>query len=117
MPGYFELEPELELTPDPEIWGAWWKKHGEHARPGMRYRWGNAWTPRDNVWELERAISLPRERRLAWLELIVRTGGDIPFDERDFVVRQRRQIRQWKEYIATRGERTTPGSWPRRTSR
>jgi hypothetical protein len=117
MRGYFELEPEMELTADPEIWSAWWAKHGPHARPGVRHRWGNPWTPRDNVWELERSLSLPRERRLAWLELVVRTSGDIPFDERDFVVRQRRQIEQWKQFVAARGERATPGSWPRRTSR
>jgi hypothetical protein len=102
-------ERELKLTEDADAWTAWWKKHRARANLHQRYRYGHLWSPQDNLWELSEAIATPRERRLAHLELIVRVGGEIPFDPRDFIFRQERQLEAWKSMVAR--ARVAPGSW------
>jgi len=106
----FEPPPvELELTKDVEVWAAWWEQHQGRAKHGKRYRWGHLWSPQDNLWELEHALASMRERRLAYHELIARTGGVHPFDPRDFVVRQEAAIAQWRQAPELR--RAAAGSW------
>jgi hypothetical protein len=99
-----------ELTAKAEIWAAWWNKHKARANLKLRYRFGHRWSPKDNLWELTDAHALPRERALAHLELVVRTGGALPFDARDFIARQEQQLDAWRSFLATR--RGPTGTWP-----
>ena len=100
---------ELLLAKDAEVWAAWWKRHRGRASPGKRHRWGHLWSARDDLWELEDSLASPRERRLAYHELVARTGGTHPFDPRDFVIRQEAALARWRQ--APELERAAAGSW------
>lgn len=104
-------EVEIELTDDAEIWQAWWDAFGREAQPQKRYRFGHAWSVADNLWELEEGPGTWRARRIAYLELVARTGIQLPVDTRAFVVRQRRQIKEWDEALAVRRDRAPEGRW------
>ncbi|HLL01397.1 MAG TPA: hypothetical protein VK539_12480 [Myxococcaceae bacterium] len=107
--GFVPPPVELELSKDARVWAAWWKRHQGRATGSRRYRWGHAWSAQDNLWEMEHALASMRERRLAYHELVARTGGTYPFDPRDFVVRQAQAIAQWAQAPELR--RVSPGSW------
>lgn len=107
--GFVPPPVELELSTDAEVWASWWKQHQGRASLTKRYRWGHPWSPQDNLWELEEALSSMRERRFAYLELVARTGGTHPFDPRDFVCRQEAAIAQWRQAPELR--RVPAGSW------
>lgn len=110
--------PALELTDKASLWADWWEKHGRHARKGTRYRFGHEWSPRTSLWELECRDSLPLERRLAHVELAVRTGGAIPLDREDFVVRQLGQLEAWRAHVeAAARRREADGGWSTRYAR
>lgn len=106
---------EGPLCPDLGPWAEWWMRYGHgKADPHVRYRWGHRWSTRDNLYELERGVSSPADRRTAWLELCARTGGTLPFEHDAFVVRQRAQIASWAEYLGREHARARAGHWPRR---
>lgn len=102
----------VPLSLDADRWAAWWERYGRAAEPRVRYRWGHRWSTRDDLYELRDAVASPDERRLAYLELCVRTGGTLPFDAREFVVRQRAQVDAWAQYLGPTHERARPGTWP-----
>ncbi|MCP3098223.1 hypothetical protein LZ198_04940 [Myxococcus sp. K15C18031901] len=101
---------ELELSVDPKVWAAWWAKHKTRASGTKRYRWGHLWSTQDNLWELEHAPASMRERRIAWHELVARTGATHPFDPQDFVARQQAAINRWREAPEVR--HVAAGAWP-----
>jgi len=107
--GFSPPADELELTADPAVWKAWWHQHGGRAVLTQRYRWGHLWSSQDNLWELEQAPASPRERRLAFHELVARTGAFHPFDPQDFVARQQAAIAVWREAPELR--RAVTGAW------
>lgn len=101
------------LSADIGLWGDWWMRYGHGvADPRVRYRWGHVWSTRDDLHELEGALSSPAERRAAHLELCARTGGTLPFEPDAFVVRQRAQIAAWSEYLGPSHGRAPAGRWP-----
>jgi hypothetical protein len=107
---------EAILSEDPDLWRAWWEAYGPRADPARRYRFGHQWTALDNLFEMEVAAGTARTRRLAYIELVARTGVELPFDPRSFVVRQRRQLAEWREAIAVRRDRAPAGTWRHRLS-
>jgi hypothetical protein len=104
-------EAELVLLEDPAAWRAWWAEHGRRPDPRARWQHGHRWTLRDALWELAEGATSSRERTLAWAELSARTGARIPFDAREWVVRQRRQVGAWGEYVALRAAGAAAGTW------
>ena len=85
----YELPGILDGTPD--AWEAWWKTHGRRADPKVRYRWGHAWSPRDNRWELEHGEFLQRDRPFAACELNLRSSS-FTLDWLGFVGSQRHEV-------------------------
>jgi hypothetical protein len=104
-------EVEILLSDDAELWQAWWDELGRDAQPQKRYRFGHAWSVADNLWELQEGPGTWRTRRIAYLELVARTGIQLPVDTRAFVVRQQRQIKEWDEALAVRRDRAPEGRW------
>ncbi len=100
----------IPLCADPEAWRAWWKEHGKRVRPGTRLRFGRPWTPGDDLRELEHPLSVPRRRRLAYLELCARMPGAAPLDIEAFIARQRRELAALGDLAAR--TRAAPGTWP-----
>lgn len=100
--GFFGYEPEPELSDAPELWWAWWKRHRARAESDLRYRYGHAYSLHDSLWELEGEDFTNGRREVAQVELIAWSGGTLPLDRDDFVVRQRRQLAAWREYLSHR---------------
>jgi hypothetical protein len=86
----YELPGILDGTPD--AWEAWWKAHGRSADPKVRYRWGHAWSPRDNRWELEHGEFLQRDRPFAAMELAVRARAAVSLSWLALVRSQREAV-------------------------
>ncbi|MEZ4338244.1 MAG: hypothetical protein R3B82_16610 [Sandaracinaceae bacterium] len=105
------------LVEDPAVWAAHWQRYGDAAREDRRYRFGHEWTTRDNYWEMAEGYAARRERRLAYLELCARAGGNLPFDPHTWVVRQRPQLQAWKDYLGPAHTRATRGLWTSRLVR
>ena len=107
--------PTDQLSLDPEAWTAWWKKHQASCRSSSRYRYGHAWSPEDNLWQMEDPLAVRADRWRAHLELVARTGETIPFEPDAFVARQRKQIQEWRNVCNGRRHLSgTPGGWPLR---
>ncbi|MDY7231165.1 hypothetical protein [Hyalangium rubrum] len=106
-----------DLTDKAPIWSAWWSKHDRNAKAGTRYRFGHVWSPRISLWELESQDALPAQRRLAHVELAVRTGGAIPLDRGDFVARQLTQLEAWKTHVEAGARRSKADGWATRYAR
>ena len=101
------------LSADIPAWRAWWARWGPRAAPSIRWRHGRPWTL-EAVWrELAEHAATPWERTWAWTELCVRTGRALPFDARDWVAPQRRQVEAWRDYIALRRKDFVDGQWQR----
>ncbi|HEX8699677.1 MAG TPA: hypothetical protein VF815_12615 [Myxococcaceae bacterium] len=109
--------PVLELTDDAALWSAWWAEHGRGAKADTRYRFGHLWSPRSTLWELEFQDSLPATRKLAHVELAVRTGGAIPLDRQDFVATQLAQLAAWKAHVDAGARRSRVDGWATRYAR
>jgi hypothetical protein len=99
--GYRAPEVSSDLVDDPDAWTTWWHRHGRSAEETARYRFGHRWSVRDDLWELDSAASRA-DRWLAYLELVARTGGTLPFDPEAFVSQQRQQVSAWREHLAHR---------------
>jgi len=93
---------EAIFTTKPDVWSAWWDKHGKAARPGTRYRFGHVWSLADDLRQIESRLATRAQRWPAYLELCARSGANLPFDPDAFVVRQRRQIADWSAHLAQR---------------
>lgn len=100
-------------TCNAETWAQWLSEHRMRAQSGARYRFGRPYTLLDNVWELSADASRGRARRFAWLELRARMRDQTCFNERAFVVTQRRQLASLQTQVQSRP--MTPGAWPIRS--
>ncbi len=112
----FAPPPMVEaLSLDADAWTAWWKKHQANSRSSTRYRYGHAWSPEDNLWQMEDPLSSRSDRWWAHLELVARMGKTIPFDPDAFVARQRKQIQEWRNvWNGRRNASGMLGGWPLR---
>lgn len=104
---------EALLLEDVAAWRQWWKAHGHRARPEVRWRYGRPWTLDATLWELAERDATPWERTWAWTELVARTGRAIPFDPREWVTVQRKQIDAWRDFVALRHGAFAAGTWSR----
>jgi hypothetical protein len=105
--GVHHREPPQRIAP----WRTWWGLREGEFSPQTRYRFGRPFSIQQTLWELDAADSTARERRLAALELVVRSGSSLPFDALDFVVRQRRQLHAWRALLDARGGSVRGGAW------
>jgi len=96
----FRPPPPFEvLSDDAAVWSAWWTKHRGRAQPGLRTRWGRAFSPAALLWEVDEGPFGPEDRTLAWMELVVRTGELLPLHVDDFVARQERELDGWRRVV------------------
>lgn len=106
-----EASPELIELPscDPERWRKYVTLHQERLVPGVKTRRGHPFTPLVSLWELDQGSYSPTDRRALYHELVIRSGLNLVFDERAFVVDQEEQIAEIRQRLASRG--WEPGSW------
>ena len=77
-----------------------------HAPPQPwrpRFRWDSPASPRRLLWEIDGAALGTDARRLAHLELCLRTRQALPLTTDDFVARQEREVAAWRVAAAGKG--------------
>lgn len=103
--------PFAVLSDKPAVWRDWWTKHRERVPRGARLRWGRPFCSEALLWEMDQAPLSTDDRRLSHLEAVVRTGGALPLNPTDFVVRQERQVQAWGDFLRARPGQPSPGTW------
>ncbi|HWF60219.1 MAG TPA: FHA domain-containing protein [Nitrospira sp.] len=101
----------VRLSQKPEEWKTWWMANQNRFSRGLRYRSGVPVTPAVLVDNLAFPKTPRKIRQLAYEELVIRYGADIPF-ETDMPVRQQQEaIAKWKGWVAANEARFKPGKW------
>jgi uncharacterized protein (TIGR02270 family) len=101
----------VRLSQKPEDWQSWWTANKLRFRAGLRYRSGVPFSPGALVANLA-FEKMPRKvRQLAYEELVIRYGADIPFETDMPIKQQHAAIAKWKEWVTANGERFKPGEW------
>jgi len=99
------------VVTDPAQWSAWVSDEGRHLDPQLKTRAGLPFTPSQIVDELEARATPPDRREEAALELALVTRISSPFSPHDWVARQKTQLTELRDRIATL--HSAPGVWPR----
>jgi hypothetical protein len=108
-----EGSPDLIELPsrDAAQWKAYVKAHEAELKPGVRTRRGVAYTPSRSHADLEHHACTFEERRLLYLELMVRTGWTFRLDLGAFVDEQAAGLAELGPLVA--GHRGAAGDWTR----
>lgn len=109
--------PETITRPSthPAVWRAWYEQEASRWPLGRRYRMGQLYTPQVSLWELDRALRSPSERRLLLDELIIRSGAYERMDPHDLVTVQLKALEQWSGSV--RQAESQAGDWGRKLRR
>jgi hypothetical protein len=99
--------PPTRLAP----WEAFLQREQHRFQGPARFRRGKPYTPATTLIELDTYRIPPNERRLAFRELVIKTGQVVPFDPEDFVHVQEAALDAWAP-IASRAS-SQPGAWGR----
>jgi hypothetical protein len=103
------------VSADPAIWLKFWAERKPEFNPGSRYRRG---VPHSAlaVWnELDAGPCSFAERCALSRELILASGGYVPFDPGDFVARQEARLLQWEAVARAGSVRLGSYGVPRRS--
>lgn len=101
----------VRLSQDPGAWQAWWKDNYRRFQPGVRYRNGRPVTPECVLENLCRDKSPLFVRQIAYEELAVRYGIDVPFETDMPVKDQMKAIDQMAQCIAQSRHQWEEGRW------
>ena len=100
-----------QLTQNPETWEIWWRAHQTRFKAGVRYRNGKPYHPRCLLDNLRSERSPVLVRQIAYEELVVRYGIDVPF-ETDMLVRdQLHALEQMEAIIEKEDQQYEAGGW------
>jgi uncharacterized protein (TIGR02270 family) len=92
-------------------WQRWWDAHRSRLKTGIRYRNGKPFSPLCLLENLESA-KLPRSiRQLAYEELVIRYGADIPFETDMPVTQQVQALAQYRAWVEGNAARFQDGTW------
>lgn len=101
----------VRLSQKPEDWQSWWTANKPRFQASFRYRSGVPFSPGALVENLA-FEKMPRKvRQLAYEELVIRYGADIPFETDMPVKQQHAAIAKWKEWVTANEGRFKPGEW------
>jgi hypothetical protein len=101
----------VRLSQKPVGWQQWWNNNKQRFKAGLRYRSGILFSPGALVENMAFEKTPRKIRQLAYEELVIRYGVDIPF-ETDMPVRQQQDaIAKWKSWVTTNEGRFKPGEW------
>jgi len=108
-----EGSPDLIELPsrNPELWRAYVQEHESEWTPGVRTRRGAPYSPERAVADLQGLECSSRERRLLYLELMVRTGWTFRLNLAALVDEQHARLAELGTLMAQ--FRGTPGEWAR----
>ena len=101
----------VRLSQKAEDWQQWWTANKQRFKPSLRYRSGVPFSPGSLVENMAFEKTPRTVRQLAYEELVIRYGADIPFETDMPVTQQQAAIAKWKGWVATNEGRFKPGEW------
>lgn len=101
----------IRLSQKPEEWKAWWAANKSRFASGLRHRSGMPVTPAVLVDNLAFPKTPRIIRQLAYEELVIRYGADIPFETDMPVTQQQEAIAKWKSWATANEGRFKAGEW------
>ena len=104
-------ETKVEISTDHQYWSTWWHESRADYTPGQRYRNGTQYAPTCLLENIEAPDSSLLIRQLAYDELVIRYGLDVPFDPTLGVSQQRESIAAIQRWLASLGTQFRAGSW------
>lgn len=121
LPGAGEI-PEEESSQTVELqkprpstkkteWELWWNTNGSRFASHVRWRKGEPFHFGLLIDELAGEGSTYLGRLHAYLELVIRSGHDIPFEPDWFVAKQKHAISCWQEWWRSNESRFIAGKW------
>ena len=101
----------VRLSQKPEDWQTWWTSNKQRFKAGLRYRSGVMFSPGALVENIAFEKTPRKIRQLAYEELVIRYGADIPFETDMPVTQQQAAIAKWKSWVTANEGRFKPGEW------
>ena len=90
-------------------WIGWWSRHAQDFEPGVRYRFGQPWSPGVLIERLHHDDGLVR--RTSYDELVISTGQRLSFDADGPFRVQCSHIRAWERWWVGAQSRFPAGQW------
>ena len=100
-----------QISQKHEDWQKWWKENKSHFDPDIRYRNGKPYSLPCLLENLEFPKSPHMVRKLAYEELVIRYGMELPFEVDMFVVQQRQALANIAQWIKANSKRFQAGKW------
>jgi uncharacterized protein (TIGR02270 family) len=101
----------VRLSQKAEDWQQWWSANKQRFKAGLRYRSGAPFSPGPLVENMAFEKTPRKIRQLAYEELVIRYGADIPFEADMPVTQQQAAIAKWKSWVTANEGRFKPGEW------
>lgn len=92
-------------------WVNWWNQNRSRFQTTIRWRYGKPFNFGLCIDEMGAENARFGDRQRAYLELVIRSGHDIPFEPDWFVVKQEEALRQWQAWWQENRNRFAPGKW------
>lgn len=101
----------ITISQDHDAWHAWWRGNRSRFKPGVRYRNGQPFSPHQLLANLKEPRNPVFVRQIAYEELVVRYGIDVPFETDMAVAEQMQALEKLEAQIGQGGERWQEGRW------
>jgi len=102
---------EIRISRDPEVWKHWLSEHAGNFKREFRYRNGKPFSPLCLLDNLQSEQYVYQVRQMAYEELVIRYGMDVPF-EADMPVRKQLQVLpQIAAWVAEHEQKFQAGQW------
>jgi hypothetical protein len=101
----------VQLTRDPRKWEIWWHQNKSDFKPGIRYRNAKPYSPACLLENLRHEKSPVLVRQVAYEELVVRYGLDVPFETDMTVKNQLAGLAQMEALIQATTQQFQEGKW------
>lgn len=99
------------LSQNPFSWSHWWNSNKCFFNPDARFRNGTPYSPLSLLQTMESDSNPDMIRDLAYDELVIRYGIDIPFETRMPVIQQWQAIAEYRQRLKGNPDSFTPGVW------
>jgi hypothetical protein len=99
------------LSQNPEDWHTWWVENRSSFEVNIRYRNGKPYSPACLLENLESEQSVHKVRQLAYEELVIRYGVDVPFETDMLVAQQKQALTKIGQWVQANTNRFQEGTW------
>ncbi|MBW2737391.1 MAG: HEAT repeat domain-containing protein [Deltaproteobacteria bacterium] len=107
-PGSEEVE---HVCTSYDEWANWWNQNRSRFQSTIRWRYGKPFDFGLCIDEIGGENARFGDRQRAYLELVIRSGHDIPFEPDWFVAKQRESLHQWQIWWQENRSIFAPGKW------